>query len=232
MSADEQRRTALLAKLLAKQRSVEIEVPIDDLIAMKADYNPRTIEPEALERLRASLRDFGVAEPVAVNIQTGTIVGGHMRVEAARLEGWTSFPVRVLDLSPAREMALNAALNNPGLQGRYVEAGLVEVFRKLAEMGEEKTLTGFTEAEIAAFEQIALAESNATEWVGMPEFTSQSKAAFKTVTCHFVDQAAVDAFAKAVGKDVKETTRYLWFPEQEIERFADKVYRSVPELSK
>lgn len=227
MEGDEDRRvdvTATLANLKQRQHGAKIELPVETLVSMRAAYNPRRISPEAMDKLRASLREFGPAEPVVVNLRTGNLVGGHQRVEAARLEGWETLPVTVVDLPLAREMALNVALNNPGLQGEFVDEDLAAVFRMIAAEGEQAGLTGFTEAEMAAIERLGLADSASGEWVGMPEFTERSKESFKRIVCHFVDQAAVDAFAKAVGKEVTETTRYLWFPEQVIERFADKVY--------
>lgn len=139
--------TKTLAKLQSRQRGAEVALPVETLLGMKAPYNPRRIEPQAMERLRASLREFGVADPVIVNVQTGHIVGGHQRVEAAKLEGIESMPVVVVDLTPDREMALNVALNNPKLAGEYVDEDLAAVFRMIAEAGGDADLTGFIEAE-------------------------------------------------------------------------------------
>ncbi len=66
----------------------------------------------------------------------------------------------------------------------------------------------------------------AAEWTGMPEFNQPDKTAFRSIVMHFHDQAGVDAFARAIGKqgEVTEKTRYIWFPEIVIERLADKAY--------
>ena len=58
----------------------------------------------------------------------------------------------------------------------------------------------------------------------MPEFVQEDKTAFRSIPVHFKDQAAVDAFAALVGQTITEKTRFLWFPEIEIESYADKRY--------
>lgn len=152
---------AKLADLSARQQGAKIELPIALLVEMKAPYNPRKIEPKALERLRTSLREFGAAEPVVVNQRTGHLVGGHQRVEAARLEGWETLPVSVVDLSLEREMALNVALNNPNLQGRFVEDELAALVQMLQADEDALRLTGLADREIARLTQIVTTgESN------------------------------------------------------------------------
>lgn len=146
-SKRERSTTAELAGLKAKQRAAGIEIAVERLVAMKAPYNPRTIDDASMEKLRASLREFGAAEPVVVNLRTGNLVGGHQRVEAARLEGWPTLPVTVVDLPLDKEMALNVALNNPSMQGRYVDEELAAVFRMIEEQGGDASLTGFLDAE-------------------------------------------------------------------------------------
>ena len=61
-------------------------------------------------------------------------------------------------------------------------------------------------------------------WEGMPEFENEDKTAYKSLTLHFKDQDAVDAFAELVGQTITDKTRYLWYPKIEIETYADKRY--------
>lgn len=152
---------AKLATLAARQRGAQVEMPVEALVAMKAPYNPRKIAPAAMEKLRASLREFGAAEPVVVNVRTGNLVGGHQRVDAARLEGWATLPVSVVDLPIEKEMALNVALNNPNLQGRFVEGELAALVQMIRADEDALRLTGLAEREIARLTQIVTAgESN------------------------------------------------------------------------
>lgn len=63
-------------------------------------------------------------------------------------------------------------------------------------------------------------------WKGMPEFEHEDQTAFRTIYVHFKDQDAIDAFAELLGQKITERTRFLWYPEIEIETYADKHYVS------
>src|SRR5207237_3899263 len=80
-----------------------------------APYNPRQrLRPRdpAYRKLEASLREFGLVEPLVWNERTGHVVGGHARLEILRGLGVREVHVSVVRLSPAREKALNVVLNN------------------------------------------------------------------------------------------------------------------------
>lgn len=107
-----------------------------------APYNPRVITEEAASALRASLRRFGLVEPIVWNRRTGNVVGGHQRLRALVEAGADTVPAVALELSDADERALNLTLNNPGAQGQWgpdlsavvdsVRAALEEDFEELA----------------------------------------------------------------------------------------------------
>jgi DNA modification methylase len=65
-------------------------------IGRPRDYerNARTHSPEQIDQLRGSFREFGQVWPVLVR-EDGTIIAGHGRIEAARLEGFTEIQVIV-----------------------------------------------------------------------------------------------------------------------------------------
>lgn len=123
---------------------LEIRVlPIEQLVP--APYNPRLrLKPTdpAYRKLEASLREFGLVEPLIWNECTGHVVGGHTRLSILRKLGVKEVPVSVLHLSDEREKALNIVLNNQEAQGRYDPdklAGLLEELEDLPELD----LTGF-----------------------------------------------------------------------------------------
>jgi hypothetical protein len=87
-----------------------------------ADYNPRTISSDALNGLSASLKKFGLVQPIVYNKRTKRIVGGHQRVNALKLNGETDATVVVVDLKESDEKALNITLNNPNIQGEFTDA--------------------------------------------------------------------------------------------------------------
>lgn len=87
-----------------------------------APYNPRRITKEARKGLKASLDRFGLVQPIVVNIREGrnVVVGGHQRLALIReSDPGASVPCVLVDLDEADEKALNVALNNLELQGRF-----------------------------------------------------------------------------------------------------------------
>ena len=57
--------------------------------------NPRTHSKEQIEKLKSSIKEFGMCTPIGVH--NGTIVYGHARFEALKQLGHTEFPT--VDLS-------------------------------------------------------------------------------------------------------------------------------------
>lgn len=119
-----------------------------------APYNPRrTLPPSsaAYRKLRKSLEEFGLVEPLVWNELTGHVVGGHARLAILRELGATEVPVSVVRLDKAREKALNVVLNNQEAQSRYDPDKLAEVLHELEDLPELE-LTGFDESTISVLE--------------------------------------------------------------------------------
>ncbi len=80
-----------------------------------AIYNPRKWDEAALERLTESIRKFGFVDPVIVNgalKRKNIVIGGHMRLEAAKGLGMKSVPVVYVNLPNIKqEKELNLRLN-------------------------------------------------------------------------------------------------------------------------
>jgi ParB-like chromosome segregation protein Spo0J len=126
----------------AKAFQVRI-VPIEQLIP--APYNPRRVlkpTDKAYRKLEASIREFGLVEPLIWNERTGHIVGGHARLAILKAIGLTEAPVSVVHLSNAREKALNVVLNNQKAQGRYDTTRLADLLDNLKDLP-ELGMTGF-----------------------------------------------------------------------------------------
>jgi hypothetical protein len=92
------------------------------LSALKpADYNPRSIDPAAVRRLKSSLESFGLCENLIANSRTGLLVGGHQRfavlLHAVGGDIETEIPVVWKSLDEDEERALNIALN--GEYGKF-----------------------------------------------------------------------------------------------------------------
>lgn len=112
----------------------------------RAAYNPR-IElipgDTEYENLRRSITTYGLIIPVVWNKRTNRVVGGHQRLTVLENEGETEVDVSVVDLDETQERQLNVALNK--VEGGWDEEKLADL---LAELGEDATLTGFTQQEI------------------------------------------------------------------------------------
>ena len=125
-------------------------LPIEQL--QPAAYNPRKVlapKSPAYRKLKASLDEFGLVEPLIWNETTGRIVGGHARLRILKELGYTEVPVSVVRLDELREKALNIVLNNQEAQGRYDPSKLAALLEELQELPELE-MTGFDEKTLAA----------------------------------------------------------------------------------
>lgn len=117
------------------------ELPIEEL--QPAPYNPRRpLNSTAYRKLKTSIAEFGLVEPLIWNESTGHVVGGHARLAILRELGYTQVSVSVVRLTAEREKALNIVLNNQEAQGRYDPAKLLGLLEELQELPEMK-FTGF-----------------------------------------------------------------------------------------
>ncbi|MDP1662816.1 MAG: DNA methyltransferase, partial [Phycisphaerales bacterium] len=81
--------------------------------------------------------------------RTGHVVGGHQRLAVMVELGHTSAEVVVVHLTPAREKALNLALNK--IQGGWDEPKLAALLAELGQIPDlDLSLTGFGEDEVSA----------------------------------------------------------------------------------
>lgn len=111
-----------------KLMKVEIREMVPGQLA-PAKYNPRTISDDALAGLTNSLKRFGCVEPIIVNVRGGKniIVGGHQRHKALlniqKMNGQKDAAIQCVcvDLDEADEKLLNISLNNPQIQGEFIE---------------------------------------------------------------------------------------------------------------
>lgn len=90
-----------------------VYVDIDKLT--KADYNPRKWDEKALSDLKASIQRFGLVDPIILNgaeNRMNVVIGGHMRLEAAKALGIKQVPAVYINLPDIeREKELNLRLN-------------------------------------------------------------------------------------------------------------------------
>ena len=123
-----------------------IERPINELTPNPR--NARTHPKKQLRQLANSIERFGFNNPVYIN-DDGVILGGHGRVEAAKLLGFKRVPTLTLShLSPAEQRAYMIADNKLALNAGWDPDLLAQELQELIDIDFDIDLTGFSLAEI------------------------------------------------------------------------------------
>ena len=76
-----------------------------------ATYNPRQISTKQFNDLKESITKFGMVDPLIVNKNSYTIVGGHQRYKICKQLGYKEIGCIILDLDKEQERELNIRLN-------------------------------------------------------------------------------------------------------------------------
>ena len=114
-----------------------------------AEYNPRKkLEKtdEAYQRIKASIEDFGFVDPIIVNINTMTVIGGHQRLEILKDLNYEEVECVVLNLDEKQEKKLNLSLNKN--TGYWDNDKLEQLFDELGLSEQELFATGFSMSEV------------------------------------------------------------------------------------
>ena len=112
--------------------------------------NARTHPESQIKALAEGLREFGFNNPMLVDADLG-IIGGHGRLEAAKLAGLKTVPVVVLDhLTPEQVKAYRLADNQLALMGGWDDDLLAAELDALNRADFDLTLTGFDDVVLGA----------------------------------------------------------------------------------
>ena len=105
--------------------------------------NARHWSKSAVEKVAASIRQFGFRQPIVCDVDD-VIVIGHLRLAAAQHLALREVPVHVAaDLSPAQIKALRIADNRTHEEADWIEDMLSGELSELKGMGFDLGLTGF-----------------------------------------------------------------------------------------
>ncbi len=213
---------------MAKAKISFVEnMPIDELTPYAK--NARTHSPEHVTEIAASMSEFGFTNPVLIDGKGG-IVAGHGRILAAQELGIKEVPcIRLTGLTAKQRRAYVIADNKIAMNSGWDFPLLA---KEISKIGIDPSLLGFSNIEmdsLKAFLDSDMSTPESEEWAGMPEFKNTDKSAFKSVVVHFKDQESVDRFAGIVAAKITEKTRYIWYPEIEIVRYTDKIYKDTDE---
>ena len=122
-------------------------VPIGKLVPYV--NNARTHSPEQINKLRASLREFGFINPVIIDRDFG-VIAGHGRILAAKEEGITEVPCVFADhLTEAQKKAYIIADNRMAMDAGWDEELLRVDIEALQAQAFDLSLTGFDEKELS-----------------------------------------------------------------------------------
>tara|TARA_R100000808_G_C2081379_1_gene105062 strand:- start:142 stop:759 length:618 start_codon:yes stop_codon:yes gene_type:complete len=192
----------------------------------KLKMHPRNPRSGNTEAIRESIEHNGFYGTVIAQRSTGYILAGNHRWKAAKEAGASHIPVAWIDVEEEHAHRIMLADNRTNDMASYDEAGLAALLTELSEsMGLEGT--GYLQTDLdLLLDGTAVGEIDPMEeWTGMPEFDMKDKTAFKSIVIHCKDQAAVNGLAKTLNQNITDKTRMLWFPEIEIERASNKVYK-------
>ena len=119
------------------------KVKVSDIIV--APYNPRVAlkagDPD-YEKIKRSLEEFGLVEPLVFNEHNGVLVGGHQRLQVMMDSGAQEVEVSVVNIKDEnREKALNIALNK--IAGRWDMDKMHDIMADMREHDFDLSLTGF-----------------------------------------------------------------------------------------
>jgi len=123
------------------------KIPIDQI--NPTEYNPRKdLQPDdpEYEKLKKSIREFDLVEPLVWNKRTGNLIGGHQRLKILIENGIKEVDVSVVDLPENKEKALNIALNK--IQGDWELLKLKDLFQEIDTGEFDIEITGFDDEEI------------------------------------------------------------------------------------
>jgi DNA modification methylase len=129
-----------------------ITVQIEDM--NPAPYNPRKWSDEAIATLTASIKSYGLVDPILLNSapdRRNVVIGGHFRLKVAKDLGYTEMPAVYVDIPDIElEKKLNLLLNRA--QGEWN-------WELLAKFDETMlTEAGFTSEELDSIFNIELDE--------------------------------------------------------------------------
>lgn len=135
--------------------------------------NPRKNQA-AIQKVMASLREFGWRQPIVVD-KAHIIVVGHTRYEAAKLLGEYDAPVHVAhNLTPEQIKAYRIADNKTGEEAEWDEDKLAREIQQIMNSGQDPLTTGFERPELDRLLGIAQ-KLDATDGTVEPEPPTESE---------------------------------------------------------
>ena len=113
--------------------------------------NARKIPQEAIDKVAASIKEFGWQQPIVVDTER-VVVAGHVRLLAAKQLGLEKVPVHVAaDLTPGQIKAFRLMDNRSHQESGWDMELLAPEMAELQTLNIDVSLTGFDADEISKF---------------------------------------------------------------------------------
>lgn len=140
------------------------KIDINDI--KPADYNPRRISKKEYNKLKESIDKFGLTDPIIINLNNNTIIGGHQRYSVIKNEfpnmdlylfkigniGWITSNLNFTIDNFDDEILLNINLNSQN--GEWDLEKLNTLVNELKVNNFDTSLTGFDDFELETFSDI------------------------------------------------------------------------------
>lgn len=123
-------------------------IEIDINLIKPYESNPRKISQIAIDKVAASIQEFGWKQPIVVD-KNNIIIVGHTRLLAAKKLGLNKVPIIIAnDLSKENVKAYRLADNRTNQESEWDFDDLKLEFNDLKELDFDLSLTGFDDDEI------------------------------------------------------------------------------------
>lgn len=177
--------------------------------------NPKIHPAFQREVIKSLLGDIGWVTGVIESKNSGYLLDGHERVWAALDEGdGEPIPYTVVDVTEDEELKILATLDPSG----YLAQQHGEVLKELmADMGERSEIVEQMLKSLVGQSLPTATFDPRSEWVGMPEFEQNSKAAPYSITVHFYTEDAIRQFSELVEQPLTTHTRFIYYPKIQVE---------------
>lgn len=190
------------------------------------EKNPRKND-HAVPKMVQAITEFGFRVPILAK-SDGEIVDGHLRFKAAVAMELEEVPVILADdMSDAQITAFRLSVNKVAEFAEWDDLQVKADLEALAELDFDVELTGFDDADLARLTEVYNAlnpeddPNMEGEWDGMPEFEQPDATAYRSLIVHFASEEDAQGFAKLIGQNLTEKTKFIWFPKAERDEVAD-----------
>jgi len=199
-------------------------IPVERLIPNPR--NPNRHPERQIDVLAKMIVAQGWRCPITVSNQSGFIVRGHGRLQAALRAGLSVAPVDYQDYeNEAAEWADLIADNRIAELAETDFTALADLLTELDTGAFDLDLTGFSEGELKNIMGWTPGENDPNaEWQGMPACENEDQLAWKCIKVNFKNEDDLCEFAMLVGQNVTAKTLSIWFPTQPVDAVANLRY--------